>query len=155
MRSPEDIGAGAIDERRQKPDRRHRSRRKIFRYARTIWRNGDSCDCLVYNLSETGAQLQVSGPIPNVFDLLVEGARSRQSCSVIWRREDRVGVKFEQQADLAEFVRIPVKKNVDFKRYMEACRTLAGRVHSSDRELLLEMADAWATAIRRMRKNAR
>lgn len=155
MRSPDDIGAGAIDERRQEPDRRLRSRRKILRHGRTVWPNGDSSDCLVYNLSETGAQLQVGGPVPNVFDLLVEGARSRQSCSVIWRREDRVGVKFTEQVDLAEFVRIPVKKNVDFKRYMEACRTLATRVHSSDRELLLEMADAWATAIQRMRKNAR
>jgi hypothetical protein len=67
-----------IDDRRQTPalerriavaERRGSPRRKILKIARTYWQNGDSVECGIRNLSESGAQLEVRGPIPNSFDL--------------------------------------------------------------------------------------
>ena len=58
--------------------------------------NGDSCECIVLNLSETGAQLELHGLAPNVSDLVVEGDRKRRSSFVVWRKAKRVGVKFQE-----------------------------------------------------------
>src|SRR5579864_4632966 len=92
--NPDRMQLGEIDDRRTTPDRRLASRRKILKFGKTFWPNGDSSECLVYNLSETGAQLEVRSPVPNVFDLLVEGDPWRRSCSVVWRKANRAGVKF-------------------------------------------------------------
>ena len=81
---------GAIDDRRKSADRRRLPRRKTWKNGRTLWPNGDSCECIVRNLSETGAQLELRGPIPNRFDLLVDGDQWRLSCSVVWRKENRL-----------------------------------------------------------------
>ena len=152
---PEDVLRVEIDDRRRNPERRSRLRRRIIRGARTVWPNGDSFECIVNNLSETGAQLQLRGPSPNVFNLIFDGENSGRACVVVWRKGNRVGVKFRPEFEMASRARRPVKKFVDFARYSEACRMIAGRADSSDRELLLEMAEAWATAIRRMRSDAR
>ena len=147
---PGDLQPVELDDRRRNPDRRKWSRRRTIRGARTVWPNGDSFECIVTNLSETGAQLQLRGPSPNVFDLIVDGEKSRRSCFVVWRKGNRVGIKFRLKFELG-----PVTKFADFARYPDACRMIAGRTDSSDRELLLEMAEAWTTAIRRMRRDAR
>jgi hypothetical protein len=49
--------------------------------------------CTVRDISETGAQLIVPGAIPEKF-LLYLSMRVIRRCSVIWRREKRVGVRF-------------------------------------------------------------
>jgi hypothetical protein len=54
-------------------------------------------DCVVRNVSETGAALEVESPIgiPDQFDLFVTKDRSRRSAHVVWRKERRIGVKFD------------------------------------------------------------
>jgi hypothetical protein len=144
---------GEIDDRRLTPDRRVSSRRKILKGGLTFWPNGDSSECIVCNLSETGAQLDTRGYAPNVFDLVVEGDPWRRSCVVIWRKENRVGVKFQTPSCLEA---TGAKKSaVHFMRYADECRTLAQQADSSNRKILLEMADAWAVVVRRLRNNAR
>ena len=59
---------GEVGDRRQTPDRRSSTRRKILKGGRTYWLNGDSSECTVLNVSETGAHLELRGPAPNVFD---------------------------------------------------------------------------------------
>ena len=152
---PGDVQPVEIDDRRRNPERRKWSRRRTIRGARTVWPNGDSSECIVTNLSETGAQLRLRGPSPNVFDLIVDGEKSGRTCFVIWRKGNRVGVKFRLKFELISHASRPLGKFVDFARYPDACRMIAGRTNSSDRELLLEMAEAWTTAIRRMRSDAR
>jgi hypothetical protein len=144
---------GEINDRRLTPDQRGSPRRKILKSGRTFWPNGDSSECIVYNLSDTGAHLGTRSPVPNVFDLMVDGDPWRRSCFVIWRKANRIGVKFQEPSRLESTV---VKNTtVHFMRYVEECRTLAQQADPSHRELLLEMADAWATVVRRLRKNAR
>jgi len=148
----EDIQLGEIDARRLTPNRRGSSRRKILKSGRTFWPNGDSSECVVYNFSDTGARLDTHSPVPNVFDLVVDGDPWRRSCVVIWRKENRIGVKFHapSRQDPTSAMHSPAR----FMQFVEECRTLAQRADPSHRELLLEMADAWAVVVRRLRRNA-
>jgi hypothetical protein len=63
--------------------------------AGTIEFNGGSIDCMVRNLSTTGAALDVTSPIgiPERFTLMADGLR--QSCHVVWRKENRIRIPFD------------------------------------------------------------
>jgi hypothetical protein len=65
--------------------------------AATISFGGGAIDCIVRNLSETGASLKVISPvgIPGRFTLVVDTDRSKLPCRIVWRREKRIGVRFE------------------------------------------------------------
>jgi hypothetical protein len=57
---------------------------------------GGTIDCMVLNVSSTGASLKVSNPagIPETFILVVPGDGLHRSCSIVWRKEHRIGVTF-------------------------------------------------------------
>ena len=151
LEGAEDIQLGG-DDRRPTPDRRDLSRKKILKSGRTFWSNGDLSECIVYNLSDTGARLDARNPVPNVFDLVVDGDPWRRSCVVIWRKENRIGVKFHAPSRLDPT--IAKYSPARFMQFAEECRALAQRADPSHRELLLEMADAWVVVVRRPRSNA-
>lgn len=71
-------------------------RRRMLKAA-TISFGGGAIDCIVRNLSETGASLEVISPvgIPDRFTLVVDADRSKLPCRIVWRREKRIGVRFE------------------------------------------------------------
>jgi hypothetical protein len=143
---------GELDDRRRLSDRRGAPRRKILRGARTVWQNGDSTECIIHNLSETGAHLELRGPVPNTFDLLIDCDQSRRSCCVMWRKANRVGVKFQESP---HFLRGPVelRKMISaYREHAEECRTLAKRAEPLDRETLLKMAGTWEMLARRPQK---
>lgn len=51
--------------------------------------------CLVRELSEAGARLEIDqAHVPDTFELIVELDGLEADCEVIWRRGDRVGVRF-------------------------------------------------------------
>lgn len=54
-------------------------------------------ECLVRNLSETGACLEVQGHIrpPETFTLIIRPELLRRTCAVAWRDPPRVGVHFK------------------------------------------------------------
>ena len=54
-------------------------------------------DCVVRNVSETGAALDVESPvgIPERFNLFVHQDRSRRPAHVVWRKERRIGIRFD------------------------------------------------------------
>jgi hypothetical protein len=78
-------------------DRRSASRLKTLKGAQVVWRAAVPVRCVVRNQSGTGACLEVLDPIPGVFDLVFDGDTSRHPCHVIWRRKNRVGVRFDRQ----------------------------------------------------------
>ncbi len=47
---------------------------------------------MVHNLSVGGACLEVNEPIPDVFLLVLDD--DPQACRVVWRKANRVGVRF-------------------------------------------------------------
>jgi hypothetical protein len=65
--------------------------------AGTIAFSGGAIDCVVRNISQTGAALEVNSPmgIPDEFNLLVAGDKTNRRCHVAWRREKRIGVAFK------------------------------------------------------------
>jgi len=58
--------------------------------------NGGVIDCVVRNISETGAALEVASPlgIPETFNLVIAGDHSSRHCKVAWRKDKRIGVAF-------------------------------------------------------------
>jgi hypothetical protein len=52
--------------------------------------------CIVRNLSETGAALDIPYAVivPHEFNLIIEGNEASRDCRVVWRKENRLGVEF-------------------------------------------------------------
>lgn len=75
--------------------KRAASRHRVLKSG-TIEFNGGAIDCVVRNLSDTGAALEVASPlgIPQAFNLLIAGDRTSRQCEVRWRKENRIGVAF-------------------------------------------------------------
>ena len=71
-------------------------RRRSFK-AGTIGFGEGQIGCIVRNLSETGAGLEVSTPlfIPEQFTLFVPSDDFKRLCGVVWRRGNRIGVAFK------------------------------------------------------------
>ena len=65
----------------------------MLKGAQISWPTGAPVKCIVRDLSHTGAKVEVSTPVPDTFDL-VFGDQSRRSCTVAWRKETQLGVKF-------------------------------------------------------------
>ena len=74
------------------------SRRQRVLKSGTIAFNGSGIDCVVRNISATGAALEVESHsgIPPTFDLIISGKFS-EHCRVLWRKDKRIGVIFEPE----------------------------------------------------------
>ena len=80
-------------------DKRRKSHRRSFSYGSQLcFENGlPAAPCLIVDMSETGAQLEVS-PETKISDefLLLVGSQTtvRRRCRVVWRSTNRIGVGF-------------------------------------------------------------
>ncbi|WP_256805517.1 MULTISPECIES: PilZ domain-containing protein [unclassified Bradyrhizobium] len=76
-------------------ERRDKARHRVLK-AGTIEFGGGAIDCTIRNLSDTGAALDVTSPvgIPDHFILVVQAGGTHLSCTVVWRKEKRIGVRF-------------------------------------------------------------
>lgn len=76
-------------------DHRRVPRHRVLK-AGTIRFGGGGIDCLVRNLSTTGAALEVATPagIPERFILDVPGDGLHRPCRLVWHKERRIGVTF-------------------------------------------------------------
>jgi|ERR1700677_1511598 hypothetical protein len=89
------IDAGTIDDRRKSVENRRSSPRiRTLKGAQIVWPTGSPVKCIVRNLSERGAKIEVHSPVPGTFDLIFDGDQSRYPCRVTWRREIQLGVRF-------------------------------------------------------------
>jgi hypothetical protein len=84
-------GAAGMDEKRRA------NRRRVLKGA-IIEFNCGAHSCSVRNLSEAGAALDVpyAVTIPHEFTLIMETDGASRNCRVIWRKDNRLGVVFEQ-----------------------------------------------------------
>ena len=69
-------------------------RRSTF-VAAKIHYNGNIADCVIRNISDTGAKLELGGvgKIPNTMKLVVDGHQPH-TCRVVWRTIREMGVQF-------------------------------------------------------------
>ncbi len=83
----------------QESDNRRRAQRmRTLKGGKIIFPGGYSVfDCVVRNLSATGAMLALSEPmsIPSHFELVLEAANARRPCTVRWRSPNAIGVSFD------------------------------------------------------------
>lgn len=77
-------------------EKRTAPRHRVLK-AGTIEFGGGAIDCTIRNLSNAGAALDVTSPvgIPDQFTLVVSSDRLHFACRVIYRKERRIGVKFD------------------------------------------------------------
>jgi hypothetical protein len=63
----------------------------------TISFGGSGIDCLVRNMSDGGANLEVESQtgIPSSFELVITVEHSNHHCHVVWRKARRIGVTFD------------------------------------------------------------
>ena len=77
---------------------RESERKKSFLQARIRYLNSNiSFDCLVRNISSTGAKLEFASPylLPAEFDLEIPNKAVTLRCQLKWRTEEAVGVRFK------------------------------------------------------------
>lgn len=73
-------------------------RKRVLKGARIAFNERSSTlSCTVRDLSETGARLRVAQgqAVPAKFDLIIDSDGFEASCSVVWRRNEEVGVRFD------------------------------------------------------------
>jgi hypothetical protein len=79
-------------------DLRRAPRLNVLKRARVAFDQGFSgADCLIRNISESGAKLRFAAlerTVPDDFNLICTGSPI-QTCRVVWRRVGEVGVQFE------------------------------------------------------------
>jgi len=77
-------------------ERRISLRYPTRRSARIEIKGQDSIECLVRDLSTSGARLEVPDPkkVANNFTLIIVGSWDRHACRVAWRRGNMVGVEY-------------------------------------------------------------
>jgi hypothetical protein len=77
-------------ERRAKP-------RKLVLMSGAIQFAGSTINCLICDISISGAALEVTNPrdIPDLFNLVFKADGTHIPCHVIWREEERIGVAFD------------------------------------------------------------
>ena len=77
-------------------ENRKSQRHKVFKAATIEFNRAGGISCIVRNISEGGACLDVASPfgIPADFDLHIVGATGGQPSHVVWRTEKRIGVAF-------------------------------------------------------------
>src|SRR4051794_13412613 len=80
------------------PNQRAAPRMRTLIAAKISFNNGQSTlDCLIRNLSDTGAKLIVSAAVtlPECFDLIIPQKSLTRCVRIAWRRGEEIGVRFE------------------------------------------------------------
>jgi hypothetical protein len=77
-------------------DKRRDLRRRTFKGGAISWVGGGT-DCIIRNLSDTGALLECPNPaaLPENFVLTIKPELLKRSCGVAWRCGQRVGAHFK------------------------------------------------------------
>jgi hypothetical protein len=71
-------------------------RQRTFKGGSISFASAPSVDCIIRNLSETGARIELERPVdvPDKFTLLIKPEILKRSCEVAWRSGVLIGVRF-------------------------------------------------------------
>lgn len=82
-------------------DKRGAPRQRVLKAAKIITMDNTSViDCMVRNMSETGAQLVIEKSVrmPDEFQFFLANGDTVRDAALAWHRGDRVGVKFKGES---------------------------------------------------------
>ena len=77
---------------------RRTSRQRTYKGGSVSFDAAPSIDCIIRNLSETGACLEFqiqTNRIPDGLTLIIKPELLKRVCKVVWRSANRIGVHFE------------------------------------------------------------
>ena len=72
-------------------------RHRVLKQGTIAFRDGGHIDCMVRNISQGGARLEVATPfgLHGSFTLVIATDHFKRDCRAVWNIEKRVGVAFE------------------------------------------------------------
>jgi hypothetical protein len=78
-------------------DRRTAPRHRVFKGARLALPGGGAVDCIVRNISSSGARIDVVNPrgLPEMFTLVIAADQFKRRCHSVWSHDKQIGVAFE------------------------------------------------------------
>jgi hypothetical protein len=77
-------------------ERRKTPRTRVLKGAKMLLGKFSVIDCVVHDLTDSGAGLQVpnTNGLPETFDVTLDAGHSIRPSRLIWRKLDKAGVKF-------------------------------------------------------------
>lgn len=77
-------------------ERRSTQRHRVFKQGMLAFSGGGGTDCMVRNISETGARIEIASPVglPSSFTLVIVADHFLRPCRAVWSAGRRIGVAF-------------------------------------------------------------
>jgi hypothetical protein len=78
-------------------DRRTAQRHRVLKQGMLAFSGGGGTDCIVRNISESGARIEIASPVglPATFTLVIAADHFRRQCNAVWSADRRIGVAFD------------------------------------------------------------
>jgi hypothetical protein len=78
-------------------ERRIATRQRVLKQGTLAFGGGGSVDCMVRNISSSGARVEVANPIglPPSFTLIIKADHFLRRCHPVWCMDTKVGVAFD------------------------------------------------------------
>jgi hypothetical protein len=76
-------------------EKRRAPRLRTFKGGSISFGSAWDVDCIIRNMSKTGACLEVQAHVPDRFSLLIKPELIKRTCEVAWRSAGRIGVRFK------------------------------------------------------------
>ena len=78
-------------------EKRASPRHRVLKQGTIAFRGGGGIDCMVRNISQSGARLEIESPVglPDAFTLVIATDHFMRDCRAVWNVEKRVGVAFQ------------------------------------------------------------
>ena len=77
-------------------ERRRSGRSRVLKGAKIVFGKTSLMDCIVRNVTNSGARLQIANTVelPEDLGLTLDGGYSIRSCRIVWRTVTETGVEF-------------------------------------------------------------
>jgi len=78
-------------------EKRAAPRHRVLKQGMLAFGGGGGIDCMVRNISSTGARLDVASPVglPPTFTLVIQTDRFLRRCRPVWSNDNHIGVAFD------------------------------------------------------------
>ncbi len=72
-------------------------RHRVLKLGTLAFADGGGIDCMVRNISEGGARIEVDSPVglPPSFTFLIKADHFQRHCHPVWRHDKRIGLAFD------------------------------------------------------------
>jgi hypothetical protein len=78
-------------------EKRTAARHRVLKHGTLAFDGGGGIDCMVRNISSSGARLDVANPVglPQSFTLVIKTDQFMRHCHPVWSNDTRIGVAFD------------------------------------------------------------